>query len=46
MNVRRKFEHADRIWYDKNFLPEILPAEWPIFFLSYHFKFTENKHGF
>ena len=45
----------DKIWdNNKNFLPSILPryktslmlpGELSIFFVSYHFKFTENVHG-
>ena len=34
------------MWYNnKNLLRSILAGELPIFFVSYHFIFTENKHG-
>ena len=26
-------------------LPSMLPGELPVFSVSYHFVFTENKHG-
>ena len=49
---RGKLEHAKSsslcfsLWYNnKNFLPSTLPGGLPIFFVSCHFIFTENKHG-